>query len=163
MARFTRVLENPTPIRAFGMFQVVLLIAILISVFLFWRKRKRLEDGIGANINAIDVRAAIQRAKLAQRPDFEASETNARESKPAPRSEALESALPTWGKDTPPHEILGVASSADAEAIEAAYKLKLKKYHPDRFASWGRGYQTRAHQIIVLLQDARDRMLKRAK
>jgi DnaJ-domain-containing protein 1 len=71
----------------------------------------------------------------------------------------LESAFPVWTKDTPAHVILGVPEAATEAVIEEAYRALLRRYHPDRFANCGQGYQTRAHHIILLLQSAREQML----
>jgi curved DNA-binding protein CbpA len=41
-----------------------------------------------------------------------------------------------------------------------AFRALVKKYHPDRFSSWGHEYMDRAHEITILLQKARDTMMK---
>ena len=137
--------------KIFGLVQVCILVAIVVGIILHRRRQKEMEDATTAKFNA-DPRAAIKRT-----PVYTAAPSASTPAEPALK---VTSALPTWDKNTPPHEILGVHPSAPADVVEKAYKKLLKQYHPDRFAaaSWGKGYQQRAHHIVLLIQDARDRM-----
>lgn len=115
-----------------------------------------LSQNAGANFDGMNVHAAIRRT--AMRPTSRAKQPSQPVSETPP---ALESALPTWSRETPPYEILGIAPGAPKVQIEAAFKKLLKKYHPDRFAAEGKGYQMRAHHVILLVQEARDQMLRK--
>ena len=140
-------------VNAFGISQGIILAVIVGTIFLVRRRERERTEDINAQITLANLRASIQRTA--------AFTPEKKEANGAPVAAPLEveSALPTWTADTPPHVVLGVHPAADAQTVEAAYKTLLKKYHPDRFASWGEGYQKRAHHVVILLQKARDRML----
>ncbi len=53
-----------------------------------------------------------------------------------------------------PYEILGVPSSASAEAIQAAYKARMQEYHPDKVAHLGEELQQLAHRKALEIQQA---------
>ena len=167
---------NRVSVRAFGIAQGIVLVVIVVSIFVFRRRHKGLTENAGTNFNSMNVHAAIRRATAgrtlprtepgprltepAEEANAEANSESRGEAakKPAP---ALESALPTWSKQTLPHEILGIAPDSSPTQVEAAFKKLLKKYHPDRFGGAGKGYQKRAHHVVLLLQEARDKMLPR--
>lgn len=140
-------------VKAFGIIQGGISIALVITIILYFRKRRDSVKLSELRTDGVDLWATIKRTPMQSAPP------NAQG--PVAENLKIESAFPTWSKNTPPNEILGVPPSADDDTIDQAFKKLLKKYHPDRFASWGRGYQTRAHHTIMLLQDARDRMKKR--
>lgn len=148
------MVADKIPVKALGLVQGAIFVAVITTFLLVRRRAKMLEQDIGPRLSALGRRARPQNTP----PSPQSAAAPASDST-APPSLQVGSALPTWSKTTPPHEILGVSAVANAAAIEAAYKKLLKQYHPDRFASWGKGYQNRAHQIILLLQDARARML----
>ncbi len=75
----------------------------------------------------------------------------------------LGTAIPSWAPGTAAHRILGIPEDAKLAVIESAYKALLKKFHPDRFASWPQEYQKRAHDFIFQLQAAKEEMTKKAK
>lgn len=135
----------------FGVVQGALLVVIAGSAALFYWARKQRNEGNAPNLENLNLSRPGRVSITPSNKQNEPAETPA---KPL----ELESALPIWDKNTPAHEILGVHAAADEAAIESAYRALLKKYHPDRFAAWGKGYQTRAHHVILLIQDARDRM-----
>ncbi len=145
--------------RAFGIAQGIVLALILVSVVVFRRRQKGLSENSGTNFDSLNVHAAIRRATAGRTLAGAPPPTQKPEPpKPAP---ALESALPTWSKTTLPHEILGIAPDAAPAAVEGAFKKLLKKYHPDRFGADGKGYQKRAHHVVLMLQEARDKMLSK--
>lgn len=140
-------------VKAFGVIQGGISIALVIAIVLYFRRRRDHIKMSELRTDSVDIWTTIKRTPVQPAPP------NAQASRSDPLK--IESAFPTWSKDTPAYEILGVPPSADNDTIEQAYKKLLKKYHPDRFASWGKGYQTRAHHTILLVQAARDRMLKK--
>lgn len=131
----------------FGTAHVLVLIAIVVGVFLYRKRMKDRERATALKLDNIDLRGAIPRAPV----------HTSKASNPE-----LESAFPNWEPTTPAYLILGVSAHAAASEIEEAYKTLLKQYHPDRFASWGKGYQTRAHHVVLLLQKARDELLAKS-
>jgi hypothetical protein len=149
------MLEHKEPARLFGIAQGFILVVVIATAILYRRRQKMLEDDTGAKLDNPNLRSFIKRTGTP--PTGAARTESAGDEAKAPAAQ-LESALPSWTKDTPPHEVLGVRPGATPKEIEAAYKQALKKYHPDRFASWGKGYQTRAHHIVLLLQDARTKL-----
>jgi hypothetical protein len=52
------------------------------------------------------------------------------------------------------HEILGVPRSASGEAIQAAYRARMKEYHPDKVAHLGEELQQLAHSKSQQIQRA---------
>jgi DnaJ-domain-containing protein 1 len=141
-------------VRFFGLTQILLLVAILAGIYFQWKRSRDLKKTEGLSLDNIDLRSAIKRTSAPAGPKdggYDQTKTAAAE---------IESAFPSWDAKTPAHEILGVASTATPEAVEAAYKRLLKRYHPDRFASWGPGYQKRAHHVVLLLQKAREKLVK---
>lgn len=156
------VFEHSIASRAFGILQGAVFVLIAGTVVFHYRRQKNRDGNNDRRLDPSDIRAAVGRVRASGRPhDLKPSQDQTSSSGPREAPPKLESALPLWTKDTEPHIILGVHQAANLDEIEQAYKSLLKKYHPDRFASWGSGYQNRAHQIILLLQDARERMLKR--
>ncbi|MEN8185057.1 MAG: DnaJ domain-containing protein [Myxococcota bacterium] len=65
------------------------------------------------------------------------------------RAQAAPSAGPT-----DPYEILGIPTSASAEAIQAAYKARMQEYHPDKVAHLGEELQQLAHRKAIEIQQA---------
>ncbi len=51
-----------------------------------------------------------------------------------------------------PYEVLGIASSASREAIQAAYKARMNEYHPDKVAHLGEDLQKLAHRKSLEIQ-----------
>lgn len=127
----------------FGITQALVLLTIAVTLFVFWFRNRRNTDETSARLDAIDLHAAIKRTPLPA----------------AVNVGALKSDLPVWDENTPPNEVLGISIGADVETVEKSYRALLRRYHPDRFASRGPEYLARAHQVVLLLQKARDRML----
>jgi Flp pilus assembly protein TadD len=53
-----------------------------------------------------------------------------------------------------PYEVLGIPASASAEAIQSAYKARMKEYHPDKVAHLGEELQELAHRKALEIQQA---------
>ena len=52
------------------------------------------------------------------------------------------------------YEVLGVPRSASSEAIQSAYRARMKEYHPDKVAHLGEELQTLAHEKAQEIQRA---------
>jgi DnaJ like chaperone protein len=52
------------------------------------------------------------------------------------------------------YEVLGVARSASSDAIQAAYRARMKEYHPDKVAHLGEELQVLAHEKSQQIQRA---------
>ena len=142
--------ERTVSNKFFGLSQVILLLVIGATVFLFSKRKRDREKATELRLDNVYLRGAIRRTAAHEAP----------KPKPANTKKAqVESAFPSWSKDTPAHDVLGVHPQAPEHAIEAAYKKLLKKYHPDRYAHWGKGYQNRAHHVVLQLQQAREKLL----
>ena len=57
-----------------------------------------------------------------------------------------------------PYEILGIDSSASGEEIQAAYKARMREYHPDKVAHLGEELQKVAHHKAVEIQQAYEQL-----
>jgi DnaJ-class molecular chaperone len=55
-----------------------------------------------------------------------------------------------------PHAVLGVAAGASRAEITQAYRVQMKRYHPDRVADLGPELQETAHRMTVEIQRAYD-------
>lgn len=53
-----------------------------------------------------------------------------------------------------PYAILGIAPSASREDIQAAYRARMREYHPDRVAHLGEELQQLAHRKALEIQQA---------
>jgi DNA-directed RNA polymerase subunit RPC12/RpoP len=62
------------------------------------------------------------------------------EKEPSPPVENVEQGLPT------PHHILGLTANCTPQEIKAAYRRRLKEYHPDRVADMGKEIQMLAEK-----------------
>lgn len=60
-----------------------------------------------------------------------------------------------------PYRILGVDRNATKQEIQAAYREKVKQYHPDRVSSLGEELQEMANKKFVEIKDAYDTLMKR--
>lgn len=52
------------------------------------------------------------------------------------------------------YQVLGVTRSASSDEIQAAYRARMKEYHPDKVAHLGEALQTLAHQKSQEIQRA---------
>ena len=59
-----------------------------------------------------------------------------------------------------PYEVLGIPASASAEAIQSAYKARMKEYHPDKVAHLGEELQELAHRKVLEIQQAYQQLRK---
>ena len=144
---------------AFALSQLFILVVIVGALYFYSRRSK----SSGAGISDADLARA--RARITELMKNEENpgrvSRNVAPSRAAPSSSpALTSALPSWNASTPPHVVLGIPSDAKAQVVDMAYRALVKKYHPDRFSSWGPEYMDRAHEITILLQKARDMLMK---
>ena len=158
------MLGTRTSVRVFGIAQGLVLILIVVSIVFYRRRQRELARTAGANFTDLNVHEVLNRATAGRRlsPTINPSAGKKAEAeKPAVAPPLLEAALPAWPPGTPPHEILGVQADAAPKLVEQAFKKLLKKYHPDRFSAAGKGYQKRAHHVILLIQEARDTMLRK--
>jgi len=64
------------------------------------------------------------------------------------------SAEPQSPKVFDAYAVLGVPRSASSEAIHAAYRARMKEYHPDKVAHLGEELQTLAHEKSQEIQRA---------
>lgn len=145
--------------RVFGFLQGIIFLLIMVTLYLSWKRQKERNKHSHIDLEKLDLNFKVNRTPVPPEPY---------ESKINPEKESLEplklsSILPTFEPGEKPWVVLGVSETASKEEIEKSYKSLLKKYHPDRFASLDSGYQTRAHQTILLLQKARDEMLAKQK
>jgi preprotein translocase subunit Sec63 len=60
-----------------------------------------------------------------------------------------------------PHEILGVAKGADAEAVQSAYRRLVHEHHPDRSATLASDVQSEASDRTKAINWAYERLKKR--
>lgn len=60
-----------------------------------------------------------------------------------------------------PHEILGVARDADADAVQKAYLKLVREHHPDRAATSSAALQTEASDKTKAINWAYERLKKR--
>lgn len=60
------------------------------------------------------------------------------------------------GAASDPYAVLGVSPGASSEQIAAAYRVRMKEYHPDRVAELGPELRELAHRKTVEIQRARD-------
>ena len=63
-------------------------------------------------------------------------------------------AQPKQAKPFDAYEVLGITRSASSEAIHAAYRARMKEYHPDKVAHLGEELQALAHEKSQEIQRA---------
>ncbi len=59
-----------------------------------------------------------------------------------------------------PYEILGINKNATKEEIQAAYKHKVKQYHPDKVSHLGEELQKIANEKFIEIKNAYDLLMK---
>jgi DnaJ-domain-containing protein 1 len=60
-----------------------------------------------------------------------------------------------------PHAVLGIGRGASAEEINAAYRRRMKEYHPDRVNDLGEDLRRVAHEKTLEIQRAYDELKSR--
>lgn len=149
-------------VRLFGILQGLVFVVVAVTVYLRWKKAKDQEEALKIKLDQMNFKAGQTRQAAGAFQEAGKENTPDSEVNPAEPLQ-ISSALPNWPPGTSPEQILGISSNATKQQIEKAYKTLLKKYHPDRFESWGKGYKTRAHYIVLQVQKARDAMLGKLK
>ena len=81
---------------------------------------------------------------------------------PAPRSSATLPVAPPAPRPKTPWEVLDVPENATEEDVQAAYRKKVAQYHPDRVAHLPSEFHELAHQKVLELNAARERLKKLA-
>ena len=60
----------------------------------------------------------------------------------------------SFSADSDPYAILGISRPADQQEIQAAYRERMREYHPDKVAHLGEDLQKLAHQRSLEIQQA---------
>ncbi|MDH3213971.1 MAG: DnaJ domain-containing protein [Myxococcales bacterium] len=129
----------------------LILIAVLYLVF----PRDLIPDFLGRGLGLIDDLSLVALLtyfyrKLLQK--HAARETGERAGDDRGARSRPAQAAPESASD--PYAVLGVASSASRDAIQAAYKARMKEYHPDKVAHLGEELQQLAHRKALEIQEA---------
>ena len=136
----------------------LIIIAVLYLVF----PRDLIPDFAGRGLGLIDdlslaaLLAYLYRNRLreyAARATRESAGRAERERSGRARAETSESPFD-------PYQTLGIDSSASAEEIQAAYKARMREYHPDKVAHLGEELQKVAHRKAVEIQQAYEQLRK---
>jgi uncharacterized membrane protein YkvA (DUF1232 family) len=127
----------------------LILIAVLYLVF----PRDLVPDFIGGGLGLIDDLGLIALLTYFYRRHL--SDYAARQSGGQDRGDSPSHAQPGASEDPfDPYEILGIPSSASSETIQAAYRARMKEYHPDKVAHLGEELQELAHRKALAIQKA---------
>lgn len=134
----------------------LILLAVLYLVF----PRDLIPDFFGRGLGLIDDLLLV--ALMAYFYRRRVRDHGARASQGSPNGGSQQSArreqAPTSAGPPDPYEILGVPSSASAEAIQAAYRARMQEYHPDKVAHLGEELQQLAHRKALEIQEAYQRL-----
>jgi DnaJ like chaperone protein len=135
---------------------------IIIAVLYLFFPRDLIPDFLGSGLGLIDDLSLIAlliyfyRNRLREyvaRTNQEREGQDERERSSRAQAEASESSFD-------PHEILGIDSSASREEIQAAYRARMREYHPDKVAHLGEELQKVAHRKAVEIQQAYEQLRK---
>ena len=118
--------------------------------FLF--KKKGIRPGRGFT-SASTARQQSSRRKRTGAADRE-KESESGQSKPGSRASGSNAGQSA--KD--PYEILGIGPGASWDDIQAAYKTKIKQYHPDKLSHLGEEFSTLANKRFLDIQAAYNRL-----
>ncbi len=136
----------------------LIIIAVLYLVF----PRDLIPDFLGSGLGLIDDLALIalltyfyrnRLGKYAARATQESGGQDRRERSSRAQAEASESSFD-------PYEILDIDSSSSGEEIQAAYRARMREYHPDKVAHLGEELQKVAHRKAVEIQQAYEQLRK---
>ena len=111
-------------------------LALIAGLVWFYRRRMRQLAAQGAEQTAEPGDRADRRSRPGHEPATE------------PRDET----------PSDPHTVLGVPRSASQEEIRAAYRARMREYHPDRVAHLGEELQRLAHRKTLEIQRAYERL-----
>jgi uncharacterized membrane protein YkvA (DUF1232 family) len=131
---------------------LVWLLVFVILVYLVW-PWDVLPDWAGALGRLDDLAVALgvgwlYWSRLKKRPEASGPNASNRESgesqaRPDPSPDAFD-----------PYAVLGIAPSADADAIRSAYRARMQEYHPDKVAHLGADLQALANEKTREIQRA---------
>jgi uncharacterized membrane protein YkvA (DUF1232 family) len=130
----------------------LILVAVLYLVF----PRDLIPDFFGRGLGLIDDLLLVAfliyfyRRRLRDHTD-----RASRESREGDSQEGSSRPQPARSAGAPdPYEVLGIPSSASADAIRVAYKARMQEYHPDKVAHLGEELQQLAHRKALEIQQA---------
>ena len=138
--------------------KLLILIAVLYLVF----PRDLIPDFLGRGLGLIDdvmliaLLSIFYRKRLreyAARASQESRGQQQRERSSRAQAEAS-------GNPSDPFEILGIDASASGDEIQAAYRARMREYHPDKVAHLGEELQKLAHRKAVEIQQAYQQLRK---
>ncbi|MBW2267255.1 MAG: DnaJ domain-containing protein [Deltaproteobacteria bacterium] len=118
--------------------------------------RDLIPDFLGRGLGFVDdllliaVLVYFYRSRLRNLAAGAASESGGREKRERSRSGQAAASEDSFD----PYEVLGIPPAASGEAIRAAYKARMKEYHPDKVASLGAELQELAHRKSLEIQRA---------
>ena len=130
------------------------LIAIAVLYFVF--PRDLVFDFLGRGLGLIDDLLVIALLVWFYRRHLRGTTARETREREGPgRKERTSRAQPATSEPVfDPYEVLGIPASASAEAIESAYKARMKEYHPDKVAHLGEELQALAHRKALEIQQA---------
>lgn len=100
----------------------------------------------------------VREADLKKKPALGAQEDSLAQARYAKKAEPLR--LGGISIQSKPHEILGVRADAGEAEVRAAYRERMKQYHPDRIGRPGSREWKDAQAIAEAINIAKDRMLE---
>lgn len=134
----------------------LILIGILYLVF----PRDLIPDYLGRGLGLIDDLSLIAlltylyRSRLREYAARASQESEGRDRRE--RSRGARAGSPEGSFD--PYQILGIDPSASGEEIQAAYRARMREYHPDKVAHLGEDLQKVAHRKAVEIQQAYEQL-----
>ena len=145
------------PERAKSFFIYFQLTLVGFSLFVVWRlNSKRSESGFKLR-EADRPRPKLSARALRNRPDPLAHAKMARRD---PETVLLLEGIRT---DVPPHQLLGVSPNASVDEIQRAYRILIRRYHPDKVGAPGSREWKDAQRIAESINLAKDFLLKKHK
>ena len=132
------------------------LIALAVLYVIF--PRDLIPDYFGRGLGLIDDLALIAFLAYGYRKAARSASAGAAREGPEPRRREPPRRDPEPSGAFDPHAVLGVDPSATGEEIRAAYRARMREYHPDKVAHLGRELQELAHRKAVEIQRAYERL-----